>query len=181
MAYLRSDYEGGVHEPEALLLDFMGVKQGRSPLEEAPVLTDEFHFQLVNQSNGNKNPQSGGFLWEVFASIFPLREPVKVPWILAHRGRVIVSGSEQMSKVATFVALRFQTQHYFGVPLDYMAVDQHYPECPVTSCFSIILYETFWYQHRNYPKLPVPCLVTLLKEKGALAAQGDNTGLLKDM
>jgi hypothetical protein len=119
-----------------------------------------------------------------------------VLWIFAHIGRIIVSGDKHMSKVATFVTLRFQTRQYFGVPFDYMAVDKHYPErVPGDAvkgkyCFGVTLYETLWYQHRTEPELPIPyilhCIVTLLKERGPLATQGflriqGDARLLKDI
>lgn len=193
-----------------LILDFMGLKAGRPQVEalriilgilreEAKILTDEVYFQLVKQSNGNNNVETGRALWELFsivASLFPPSDPENAPWILAHVGRAIISNDKKLSKVATFVALRFQTRQYFGVPFNYMAIDKGYPRrIPAESskgkyCYGVALYEMLWYQHRTYPKLPIPYvlhyIVTLLKERGALAAPGflrvrGDASLLKDI
>jgi hypothetical protein len=147
-------------------------------------MTDEFYFQVVKQTNNNKNPKSAQEVWEllsIVSSIMPSTEAV-YPYLVSYIGAKALSSDTAVSKSATFVLLRFLTRHYIGQPLKFIKINPAYPEnVPADRqkgrlCFGISLYECLYYQRATHPKLPIPYvvhyIVSLLHEKGAARTQG---------
>jgi len=142
------------------------------------VFVDECYFQLIKQTNNNRN---AGFLqktWElllIVATIFPCSND-RYPWIHAHIAKHAIDQSEKIANIALFTYIRFQARHYLGSVVD-PDPERHPPEripgdmTKGRSWFNVLLYEMMFCQKSTYPKLPIPYIlyysIRLLKERNA--------------
>jgi hypothetical protein len=159
------------------------IRAALTALESFEPLRDEFYFQLIKQTTGNKTQAVLVKTWElltILVTIYPCSQTT-YPYILAYLARSTTGDDRTIAAIATFALIRFQARHYLGVPLDLSTESRNYLDRIPSHIsrgkaqFGALLYEMMWGQKKAYPRLPIPFflhkIITLLKERNALRTE----------
>jgi hypothetical protein len=139
-------------------------------------LRDEIYFQLIKQTRGNPNPVVLAKTWELFliyASLIPSSRDSE-QYIRAHLYQSIKEAEPEISDIAQFTYIRYNTRTVIGKPVSDFSLPmvQKIPKDVNGghTMFGVSIYEQLWHQRHTHPHAPIP--VILHRIATALIAKG---------